>query len=75
MEFELYATASGKEPVADFLDKLSPQQLQKVDDVFRVIEETEGLVPANLFRKLKGTQDIWEIRVSAWGSAIPVVFS
>lgn len=65
-----FRTENGREPAQEFLDTLTPQQLLKVEFVFRLIEDTKGFVPANFFKKLSGAPDIWEIRVSALGSAL-----
>ena len=70
MEIIFFRSEGGKEPVAEFLDTLTPQQLQKVDFVFRVIEESVAMVPSSLFKKLSGADGIWEIRVSTRGSAL-----
>lgn len=63
-EIQFYKTADGKVPVAEFLDSLSAKQAQKVVWVMRLVEELE-LVPTTYLKKLKATDDIWEIRAQA----------
>ena len=57
-----YRTESGHCPVVDYLDSLNSKQATKVTWVLRLIEEL-NTVPRSYFRKLGGTDDIWEIRV------------
>jgi len=45
---------------------------QRVAWVLRLIEEIDS-VPAQYFKKLPGTQDIWEVRVVLFGSRSLVV--
>ena len=61
-EVIFYRMESGRCPVEEFLDTLSSKQAQKVTWVMRLIEELEK-VPARYFKKLAGTDGIWEIRV------------
>ncbi len=53
---------SGKCPVEEFLDSLSPKEAQKVTWVLKLIEELPR-VPSHYFKKLVNTEDIWEVRV------------
>ena len=57
-----YRTASGSCPVEAFLDSLSGKQAQKVLWVLRLVEELPS-VPTQYFKKLVGTDDIWEVRI------------
>ena len=59
-----YRTESGGTPIDDFLDSLSSKQAQRVAWVLRLIEEIDS-VPAQYFKKLPGTRDIWEVRVQS----------
>lgn len=67
-----YRTADGKCPVQDFLDSLSGKVAQKVVWVLRVLEDL-GIVPVTYFKKLAGTEDIWECRIQS-GSDIYRIF-
>ena len=58
-----YRTADGKCPVQDFLDALPGKAVQKVTWVLRLLEEL-NLIPAAYFKKLAGTEEIWECRVN-----------
>ena len=59
---EFYRTSNGICPVEDFLDRLTGKQAQKTLWVLRLIEELD-IVPRQYFKKLIGTEDIWEVRV------------
>jgi phage-related protein len=56
-----YKTSSGKVPVQEFLDSLSSKHAQKVAWVLELIERLDQ-VPVQYFKKLKSTDDIWEVR-------------
>ena len=60
-EVQFYRTPSGSSPIEDFLDSLDARQAQKVTWVLRLIEELER-VPQQYFKKLSGSDDIWEVR-------------
>lgn len=53
----------------DFLDSLPGKSAQRVAWVLRLIEETE-FVPAQYFKKLPGTVDLWEVRVQSGNDTI-----
>ncbi len=57
-----YRSVEGKCPVQDFLDSLSGKVAQKVTWVLKLLEDLD-VVPASYFKKLVGTEDIWECRV------------
>jgi phage-related protein len=59
-----YRTSEGKCPVQDFLDALPGKVAQKVAWVFRLLEDLE-MVPATYFKKLIGTEEIWECRIQS----------
>jgi phage-related protein len=63
-----YRTASGSQPVREFLDSLDGKQAQKVAWVLQLIEELER-IPSQYFKKLESTEDIWEIRVQSGNNA------
>jgi phage-related protein len=63
-----YRTTTGASPVKEFLDSLNGKQAQKVLWVLRLVEELPT-VPKQYFKKLAGTEDIWEVRVQ-YGSDI-----
>jgi len=56
-----YRTASGQNPIEDFLDSLSSKQAQKVTWVLKLVEDLER-VPSIYFKKMVNTQDLWEVR-------------
>jgi phage-related protein len=59
---DFYRTESGRCPVEDFLDSLQPKEAQKVVWVLRLVQELDR-VPSQYFKKLTGTEEIWECRV------------
>jgi phage-related protein len=63
---EFYRTSDGKCPIEDFFDSLDSRQIQKVAWTLRLIKELE-IIPKQYIKKLEGTNDIWEIRVLAFG--------
>jgi len=63
-EIVFYRTESGDCPVEEFLDTLSAKQAQKVTWVMELIEDLE-VVPVKFFKKMTGTDDVWEIRVQS----------
>ena len=62
-DIEFYRTASGRCPVEDFLDDLTGKQSKKVTWVLRLISDMDQ-VPAQYWKKLSHTDDIWEARVN-----------
>ncbi|HEX7243220.1 MAG TPA: type II toxin-antitoxin system RelE/ParE family toxin [Longimicrobiaceae bacterium] len=65
-EIRFYRTPSGRSPVEEFLDSLSGKQAQKVVWVLRLVEEMDA-VPVQYFKKLVGTEDLWEVRAQHGG--------
>ena len=57
-----YKTIEGKCPVKDFLDSLPGKVAQKVAWVLSLLEDLE-VVPSTYFKKLVGTEEIWECRI------------
>ena len=49
-------------PVKEFLDSLNYKELVDISKVLKAISEIEDL-PRYYFKKLKGTNDIWECRI------------
>ena len=49
-------------PVEEFFDSLTNKQFEKIAFVLDLIEQID-IVPRKYFKKLKGTDDIWEVRV------------
>ena len=61
-EIILYSTKEGKCPVKDFLDSLPKKVFKKITWVLKLITEVDR-IPSTYFKKLKGTDDIWECRI------------
>jgi phage-related protein len=60
-QIKFYRKKSGKAPVEEFLDSLKPKHAKKVTWTLRLIEDMDQ-VPVQYFKKLKNTDDIWEVR-------------
>jgi phage-related protein len=65
-EIAFYRTESGRCPVEDFLDSHSDKKVEKVLWVLRIVREFDS-VPKQYFKKLEGSDDIWEVRVKIGG--------
>ena len=63
-----YATDDGTCPVRDFLNSLPGKDAQKVTWVLQLVEDLDFL-PATYFKKLQGTDGIWECRIQVGGAA------
>ena len=61
-EILFYHLESGRCPVEDFLDTLTDKQFEKVAFVLDLIEQL-NIIPEKYLKKLKGSDDIWEVRV------------
>jgi phage-related protein len=59
-----YTTVSGNCPIKEFLDSLPAKAAQKVTWVLRLLEDL-NIVPSSYFKKLVGTEEIWECRVQS----------
>jgi phage-related protein len=67
-DIEWYRTASGRSPVQEFLRSLTVEARSKVA---RALEDVRNLayVPPKLMKKLRGTDELWEVRVQHCGNA------
>jgi phage-related protein len=63
-----YRTIDGRCPVQEFLDSLPGKVSQKIVWVLRLLEDMD-IVPASYFKKLAGTEDIWECRIQFGSNA------
>ena len=63
-----YRTIDGRCPVREFLDSLPGKVSQKIAWVLRLLEDMD-IVPASYFKKLAGTEDIWECRIQFGSNA------
>lgn len=61
-KIKFYRFATGKCPVEEYFDSLTNKQFEKISFVLDLIEQI-AIVPRKYFKKLKGTDDIWEVRV------------
>jgi len=65
---QFYRTLAGKCPVEEFLDSLQDKHAQKITWVLRLVERLDH-VPQQYFKKLVGTDDLWEIRGQTGGNS------
>lgn len=61
-EILFYHLESGRCPVEEFLDTLTDKQFEKIAFVLDLVEQLD-MIPEEYFKKLKGTANIWEVRV------------
>lgn len=57
-----YTLANGSKPVAEYIKSLPSRHAEKIVFVLELIESTT-MVPAKFLKKLKGTDDLWEVRI------------
>ena len=67
-EIIFYRTKNGECPIEKFLDALSAKQAKKITWVLQLVEAL-AIVPIQYFKKLEGTDDIWEVKVNFGGDA------
>ncbi|MBB4634302.1 type II toxin-antitoxin system RelE/ParE family toxin [Longimicrobium terrae] len=67
-EIVFYRTPSGRSPVQDFLDDLSPDAADRIGDTLQAIA-TSDQISAQVLKKLAGTDGLWELRIRHDGSA------
>lgn len=65
-EVIFYKLPNGDCPVEVFLDSLTGKQADKITWVLSAVEDLQ-LVPKQFFKKLVGTEDIWEVRIEFGG--------
>ncbi|MBI3584788.1 MAG: type II toxin-antitoxin system RelE/ParE family toxin [Nitrospinae bacterium] len=63
-----YKTEDGKCPVKDFLDSLPGKAAQKVTWVLKLLEDL-NMIPSSYFKKLIGSEEIWECRIQFGSNA------
>ena len=61
-EIILFTTKDGKCPIQEFLDGMPVKVFKKITWVLRLITELDK-IPSNYFKKLIGSDDIWECRI------------
>jgi len=59
---DFYRLPNSNSPVEEFLDSLTGRQAQKILWVLQLIEELD-VIPRQYFKKLVGSEGIWEIRI------------
>ena len=64
MIVEFYKKEIGNCPIEDFFDGLTAVQMRKTAWTLKIIKEYSA-IPKQYFKKLSGTEDLWEVRVQA----------
>lgn len=59
-----YTTVRGNCPIKEFIDSLPAKAAQKVTWVLSLLEDLD-IVPSSYFKKLIGTEEIWECRIQS----------
>jgi phage-related protein len=63
-----FRNQSGKSPVEEFLNTLTPQQKKKAAFVLSLVEELP-VIPDEYFKKFKGCDNLWEVRIQSGNNA------
>ncbi|MEO0510582.1 MAG: type II toxin-antitoxin system RelE/ParE family toxin [Verrucomicrobiota bacterium] len=71
-EVLFFKRADGTSPVEEFIDSLTDKQAQKVAWVLTLIEDLD-FVPAQYWKKLTSTDDIWEARIQFGGNIFRIL--
>jgi phage-related protein len=61
-KIKFYRLETGKCPVEEFFESLTIKQFEIISFVLDLIEQID-IVPRKYFKKLKGTDNIWEVRI------------
>ena len=62
LSIDFFLTPDGKSPVEEYLDGLNAKQAAKVIWTLSAIKLTHP-TPSLYFKKMVGTEDLWEVRV------------
>lgn len=71
-EIVFYKRPNGNSPIDEFIDSLNTKQASKLLWTLRLVRSLER-VPKEYLKKLKGTDDIWEIRSQLGNDIIRVL--
>ena len=71
-EVLFFRRADGTSPVEEFIDGLNDKQAQKVAWVLQLIEDMD-IIPAQYWKKLTNTDDIWEARIQFGGNIFRIL--
>jgi phage-related protein len=61
-EILFYSQSNERSPIQEFIDSLNAKQAQKILWALKLVRNIER-VPEEYLKKIKGSNDIWEIRV------------
>lgn len=72
MKILFYKTISGTAPIEEFLNIQQPKTRVKIIWVLELLETTH-YVSKTFFKKLKGSDDLWEVRVDFSNTSIRIL--
>jgi phage-related protein len=72
MKIVFYKNENGESPMEDFLNSLDPKSRVKTIWVLELLESTR-YVSTSFFKKLKGSGDLWEVRVNYSKTSIRII--
>lgn len=58
-----FTTASGREPVVEFIDSENRKTRDKIYEVIGYLREYGFHLPAQYLRRMSGTKSLWELRI------------
>jgi phage-related protein len=61
-KIKFYKLETGRCPVEEYFNSLTNKQFEKISFVLDLIEKFD-IVPRKYFKKLMGTDELWEVRV------------
>ena len=71
-EVQFFKRADGSSPVGEFIDSMTDKQAQKVAWVLKLIEDLD-IIPAQYWKKLTNTDDIFEARIQFGGNIFRIL--
>lgn len=71
-EVQFFKRPDGSSPVEEFIAGLTDKQAQKVAWVLNLIEDMD-IIPAQYWKKLTNTDDIWEARIQFGGNIFRIL--
>ena len=71
-DVQFFRRPDGSSPVEEFIASLTDKQAQKVAWVLNLIEDMD-IIPAQYWKKLTNTDDIWEARIQFGGNTFRIM--
>jgi phage-related protein len=74
LEIEFYETASGNQPITEFIKSLKPAEQAKIARALDLLEEFGTTLGRPYVKLIPGSGGLWELRVPFGGQAFRLVF-